>query len=117
MTVEATVVVEVTSATEAVVVGPVTLQHEQALPYCAASEHCGLTYVGTAVSVAEAVTVRFVNSVNAETAEVGAVQAGGAVVTVTVTADSYSVTHIVLQVRVNEGLEDGKAGIPTRQPG
>ena len=94
----ATVEVEVTSATEAVTVGPVTLQHEQALPYCAASEHCGLTYVGTAVSVAEAVTVRFVNGANVETAVVEAVQAGGVVVSVTVTADSYSVTHIVLQV-------------------
>ncbi len=105
-----------TSGTEAVTVGPVTLQHEQALPNCTASEHCGLKYVGTAVSVAEAVTVRFVNGAKVETAVVGAVQAGGEVVSVTVTADSYSVTHIVLQVRVNEGLETRKTGTPTRQP-
>ncbi len=112
----ATVEVDVTSGTEAVVVGPVTLQHEQALPNCAASEHCGLTYVGTAVSVAEAVTVRFVNGAKVVTAVVGAVQAGGVVVNVTVTAVWYSVTHTVLQVRVNEGLKDGKTGMPTRQP-
>jgi hypothetical protein len=98
VTVEAMVVVEVTAATEAVTVDAVTLQHEQALLYATASEHRSLTYVGSRVE-AGAVSVRFFNGVVVVTAEVVATQAGGAVVTVTVTADSYDVTHVVLRIR------------------
>lgn len=94
-----------TAATEAVTVDAETLQHEQALLYCTASEHWGLTYVGTVFldktkfdTICEAL---FFNNEPTETTWVVWAVAGswgGAVVTLTVTAESYAVTHVVLRV-------------------
>ena len=89
--VEATVVVEVTSATATVRVDAETVMHAQAWLYCSASEHWSLRYAGTVLSGAEAVTVSplFFNTVW----DVGNTASA---VTVTVTTSLYSVTHDVL---------------------
>jgi hypothetical protein len=99
--VEAMVVVEVTSATAAAVtVDAETLMHTQALLYCSASEHRALRYAGTVLSSPGAVTVspRFFTDVVGTAASVEVAAAGSSVVTVTVTASSYTVTHDVLAV-------------------
>ena len=98
VTVEAMVVVEVTSAAAAAVkVDAETLIHAQALLYCSASEHQALMYAGTVLRGAVTVPPLFFTGVvgTAALIEVGSA-AGGSVVTVTVPASSYTVVHDVL---------------------